>query len=150
MLKSLIVAGSLIAIAGTAQAAETSFSCGHQSPFGGDAFKKFEAENAHNSMAASLLRHFTGIWQYQEQERICEAYGRGETVEFGCLIDRRDYEAILVLMPDNYRALDKQELNSWAANRDISLASEGRKYRNIAHNACVKAGARKGKLREVN
>lgn len=150
MLKTLIVACSMVAIAGTAHAADTSFGCGHASKFGGDAYKSFEQKHAHNAMAVTLLRHYTGIWQLQEQARICEAYGRGEPAEFGCLIERRDYEAILAMMPDNYRALDKQELNSWAANRDLSLTQETRKNIDISHNACVKAGARKGKLREVN
>ncbi|MEO1109880.1 MAG: hypothetical protein AAFX90_18350 [Pseudomonadota bacterium] len=151
MLKTLVVAGSLMAIAGAAQAAsKTSFGCGYASPFGGDAYKKFDAKNAHNASASNLLRHYTVIWQEQEVARICEAYGRGEPAEFGCLIDRRDYDAILAMMPENYKSLGLIELNNWAATRDVSLAQETRKYKNLAHNACVKAGARKGKLKEVN
>jgi len=151
MMKTLLIAVSLIAVSGAAQAgSKKSFGCGYASQFGGEEYKQFLKKNANNPMAANLLRHFTGIWQFQEEKRICDAYGRGEPAEFGCLIDRRDYDAILALMPKNYQSLSAAELNKWAAERDIGLAQEGTRYRNIAFNACVQAGAYKGKLREVN
>jgi hypothetical protein len=151
MMKTLLIAVSLIAVSGAAQAgSKKSFGCGYQSSLGGDAHKAFLKKNAQNGMAERLLNHFTSIWQLEEQKRICEAYGRGEPAEFGCLIDRRDYDAILAKMPKNYGSLSKEDLHNWVLNRELSLSAEGNRYKDITYNACVKAGVYKGKLRKVN
>lgn len=105
---SAVLAASVIAAAGAAQAAGGSFTC--KDGFG--TVKEIKAQVGGSSGFINIVSLYVARWDAQEARRLCSAYAAGEPVTITCLDGRRDWSAIKASVPPDYFGGSNQQLAS--------------------------------------
>ncbi|MBL4582946.1 MAG: hypothetical protein JKY29_14145 [Gammaproteobacteria bacterium] len=65
---------------------------------------------AHNNTMRNIVLAYVYQWENEEIKRTCEAAANGETVDFGCLDGRRNWDAIQSRIPEELAGKSNQDL----------------------------------------
>lgn len=140
-----IIAFAISLLAAPVSAQASPFACDEPILFSKE-FKNFVAKHG-GQKKQSLLKLHTDIWYSQESARRCEAHKRGETVRLSCMIKEIDFDAVLKSIPDGV-LVGSRELRI-AHLKKMRATNARRKASYLMNNACIKAGLRRGKLKDI-
>lgn len=109
MMRTMLTAAVAALVLGTpmAHAAGGSFVCENQMDMDQDEAREIAGSN--NGLYQILMR-YRERWDIAYRREQCEAYAEGRDYEISCLNDRRDWDAIKAMVPEEYFGMSTMEL----------------------------------------
>ena len=113
----LFVSGILLSTPAAAQTNPGAFRC----PIDDEVFFWFEPFEeqlealSHNRGTEQLVLEIVDNWDARWITEQCERAARGESADFGCLHDRRDWAAIEAAIPANIESFSNREANQYTS-----------------------------------